>query len=96
MAIELGYPVKDKKGYSRSPNGNEMESIIDSQCESTVKPEIGSILFMPYMGTLHIAIVTQLNPIYIIHAYEPNGKVIEHRLDAKWRKRVRKIYKWPR
>jgi len=95
VARELGCPVKDRQGYSRLPNGNEMESILDSQCEVSKSIQVGSILFMPHMRTLHIAIVTQLNPTYIIHAYQPNGKVVEHRLDSKWKKRIKKIYQWP-
>lgn len=97
-ARTAGYAVTDAKGYSRLPNSDQMQRIIESQCEVISELEVGAILFIKHTGTLHLAIVTQLNPTYIIHAYEPAGKVVEHILDFKWARRVSKIYRaslWP-
>lgn len=98
ISKDLGLPVIDESGYARSPKDNAMRVLIEQQCDAITKIEIGALLFMPHSGTLHLAIVSQLDPIYIIHAYQPAGKVVEHRLDSKWLRRVAKIYRvrnWP-
>jgi hypothetical protein len=30
----------------------------------------------------------------VIHAYESIGRVVEHRLDDKWRKRIVRVYRF--
>lgn len=40
----------------------------------------------------HLAIVTDLG---IIHSYSVVGKVVEHRIDNKWQKRIVGIFRYP-
>lgn len=93
ISQELGLEVVDQRGYSRLPKNDEMRELIEQQCDPIAAPEVGALLYMRYSGTLHLAIVTRLDPIYVIHAYQPAGKVVEHRLDSSWLRRVSRIYR---
>lgn len=42
----------------------------------------------------HVAIVTSLNPLSIIHASPTIGKVVEHRFDERWMKKLISVYRW--
>jgi hypothetical protein len=43
----------------------------------------------------HFAVVTGLDPVRFVHAYEPLGRVVEQPLDAKWRRRLRGCWRFP-
>lgn len=60
---------------------------------------LGDVLMMKTLYSRgepkHFAVVSRMNPIYIIHAWAPgNDKVIENRLDDKWRGRVLACYRF--
>ena len=42
----------------------------------------------------HFAIVSRLDPDYIIHASSSAGEVVENRLDAVWRSRIVRAYRY--
>lgn len=94
IARDHGIEVHDVTGYTRLPRDDAMRQLIEQQCIRIDAIEIGAILYMPHAGTLHLAIVTRLDPTYIIHAYQPVGRVIEHRLDGAWLRRVQRIYRY--
>lgn len=94
-ATEMGISVEDKTDYPRLPKDDEMEQFIDAQCELAENDELGNILLIPGDGTIHLAVITRLNPVYIAHAHQPSGKVIEHRLSSAMRRKVKKVYRWP-
>jgi NlpC/P60 family putative phage cell wall peptidase len=44
----------------------------------------------------HVAIVSTVNgTLGMIHAYAPSGKVVEHIMDAKWKKRISAAFTFP-
>ena len=92
VAHELGLSQFENTSYSRSPDGVTMERTLNAELDRipfvAVRP--GDVLFFSFFRhAQHLAIVTQANPLYIIHAHQPNDRVVEHRLDNQWRARVR-------
>ncbi len=43
---------------------------------------------------MHFAILSRLDPPYIIHAVELRGGVVEHRVDNVWRNRIMRAYRY--
>ena len=96
-AHTIGLSDFDATNYPRSPDGITLERILNQQMRrvpfAIISP--GDVLLFAFLkDAQHLAIVTQLNPIYIIHAHEPNGRVIEHRLDSYWRGYIRGSYRY--
>ena len=42
----------------------------------------------------HFAIVSRIDPTYIIHASTSAGRVVENRLDEKWRSRIVRAFRY--
>lgn len=42
----------------------------------------------------HFAIIVKLDPPYMIHASNSVGRVVENRLDQKWRSRILRAYRY--
>ena len=90
-AKELGIEFEDIKGYARTPDGVTLERELDRQLTKVKREPIsGDVLLMRIRREpQHIAIKTDIG---IIHAYQGAGKVVEHNLDDKWRKRIKGVY----
>ena len=98
VARDLGLSEYDVDGYPRVPDGVTLKAILREQLTpiSTDQLRPGDVLlFGFYRHAQHLGIVTRTDPIYIIHAHQPNDKVIEHRLDSVWQRRVRGAYRFP-
>jgi cell wall-associated NlpC family hydrolase len=90
----LGITVEQPTAYARLPHDAMLESWIDKQdlIWPVAIPQAGDILLMKFTGDpQHLAIFTGEN---VIHAYEEIGRTVEHRLDAKWRKRIVRAYRF--
>jgi NlpC/P60 family putative phage cell wall peptidase len=77
--------------YGRSPNGvlllEGCNYFLDPIPFSQVRK--GDILIFKFVEEpQHFGIVTESNPIYIIHAFAHARKVVEHRLDDVWKNRI--------
>lgn len=88
----LGKPHTDLRGYPRLPYRHMLENHLDAQpCFSRVselKP--GCVLLLRILHhPQHLAIWTGTS---IVHAYSDAGRVVEHRIDAAWRKKISRIY----
>ena len=72
-----------------------IESTLDEQpnlMRVTGKPQAGDVLLMRFTGEpQHLAIYAGPN---IIHSYQTVGKVCEHILDAKWARRIVRVYRF--
>lgn len=91
-ARKVGRYLYDIDGYSRMPDGKTLKDTMDDQLLKVTRTELkpNDILLMRFMGhPQHIAIVTDKG---MIHAWEKSGKVVEHRIDDKWRNRIRGVY----
>lgn len=94
VAAALGVAHADVDGYPRRPGNGLLESTLDNQpaLERVAAMQAGDILLMRFHGDpQHLGIFTGEN---LIHAYQPVGKVCEHRLTAAWRRRVVRIYRF--
>lgn len=100
LGLTGGY---DANGYGRNPSGNKMLSecakLVDAKVVDSVPLgealQLGDLLLMRiFRDPQHVAIVTALNPVYIVHAHQGVGKCVEHRLDDQWRKRIIGVYRY--
>lgn len=99
VAHERGLSDYDIDGYPRVPDGVTIKAILRSQMielDNIDCARVGdALLFAFEQDPQHLGIITRIDPMYLIHAYQPRGKVIEHRIDNKWRRRVRGVYRFP-
>ena len=98
VARDLGLSEYDIDGYPRVPDGKTLQAILRAEMVPIKSDEVRPgdvLLFGFYRHAQHLAIVTRVEPIYIIHSYQPNDAVVEHRLDSVWRQRVRGYYRFP-
>lgn len=94
---ELGQSFEDLTNYNMRPSQEDVLSKIiasgfyDISLDNAIP---GDLVLMAYDGNIqHIAVITEINPMYILHAV--NGKkVIEHRLDGAWKDRVRRVFRF--
>lgn len=79
------------KGYGRLP----VAEVIYAGCERWMLPvkaesiQLGDILVMAFeKEAQHFAIVSNVSPRYIIHAYAQARRVAENRVDETWQRRT--------
>lgn len=55
---------------------------------------LGDILVFAFYKKIpmHFAFVSANDPRYMLHAYEPVGRVVENRIDEKWARRIVNAY----
>jgi cell wall-associated NlpC family hydrolase len=71
----------DQPTYSHRLDKDTLLNGILKHCDPIDKPEPGCLaVFELSTGQQHVAIVTSIDPVYIIHAYAPIRKVCEHGL----------------
>lgn len=93
-ARSMGHAVEEPAAYSRLPNAAMLEWWLDRQpfLERAAEPQPADLLLMRFAGEpQHLAVFTGIN---IIHAYQAVGRVVEHVLDAKWRRRIVRVYRF--
>jgi NlpC/P60 family putative phage cell wall peptidase len=94
VAKRLGYEPVETPGYSRTPSNGLLELAADTQewLYRVHEMQAGDILMMRFTGDpQHVGIYTGEN---LIHSYEGIGRVVEHRLDTKWKSRIMRIYRF--
>jgi cell wall-associated NlpC family hydrolase len=92
---ELGYEYYDVKAYDRTPNALMFLKNVEKNLsiKDIKNAEIGDFLIFSFIKEpQHIAIITDLNPVRIIHALEKNKKVVEHIAGDFWESRIRGCY----
>jgi len=96
VAHELGLDYLDQAGYARLPGAGLLEAALDAQpcLQRVAELQPGDIALMSFSsGPQHLGFFDGEN---LIHAYQPYGKVCEHRLTAEWRNRIVRIYRFVR
>ncbi len=93
-ALLSTYDVRD---YGRLPDQVLLQEGLARYLDPAplTAPEPGDILLLAFEGrNQHVAIVSDYpeGALGIIHSYAPARKVVEHRLDAMWQKRMRAVY----
>lgn len=94
-ARSVGLDVQEPSAYGRLPNSAMLEWWLDSQTflvrASMADMQAGDLLLMRFTGEpQHLAVFTGDT---IVHAYQAVGRVVEHGLDDKWRRRIVRVYR---
>jgi cell wall-associated NlpC family hydrolase len=86
--------------YQRYPDVRRLREGLDTwltPAESSIV-QAGDIILCRIEGRAqHLGIVGAYgadDALTLIHAYAPLQKVVEHRLDKRWRERITAIYRW--
>lgn len=95
-ARSVGLEVAEPAAYSRLPNAAMLEWWLDQQPflerASLADMQPADLLLMRFKGEpQHLAVFTGDT---IVHAYQAVGRVVEHGLDAKWRRRIVRAYRF--
>lgn len=93
-AAQFGLQSVEPTGYGRSPCDGMLEAAADLQLylQRVIDMQAADVLMMRFTGEpQHVGIYTGDT---IIHAYESAGKVVEHRMDDKWLRRVVRVYRF--
>lgn len=95
-ARENGYAVDDMLGYSRLPGNGLFTKMILNHCYSINLSEAlaGDILLFKWRSEpQHSAIISNINPLTIIHSYAEAGKVTENNVGEEWLSRLCGCYR---
>jgi hypothetical protein len=86
----------DQKTYPRMNNSNILLNNLDSLLEKVEFKNIqpGDLILLRINNwPQHLALISSINPIKIIHSYIQAKKVVEHHLPEKWKNRIIAIYR---
>jgi NlpC/P60 family putative phage cell wall peptidase len=87
----------NRRAYGRVPRPDILLSSADQYADQIKVEEAGLgdvLLFRIFKEPQHFAIISSLDPVYIIHAWYSAGRVVENRLDDKWRGRIIRAYRY--
>lgn len=98
VARDLGVlpPDGDVTGYTRQPDGSMQRACEHYMTRS--QPAVGNVFIMRFEGEpQHMGFFTPYRHggLAVIHAVASHGKVVEHRLDNIWSKRIVRSYTFP-
>lgn len=86
------------RGYGRQPDPSVLKAGADKYLKriEIQAATAGDIFVLKFeIDPMHFAIVTRADPLYIIHAVQMRGGVVEHRVDHVWRQRIIRAYRFP-
>ena len=94
-ANDLKVPIADSTAYSTKVDTENLLNGILAHAQQTekivVKPGYLALMqFVKEAGATHTALITERG---IIHSYNKRGKVVEHRLNDVWEKRIVATFK---
>lgn len=99
-AADAGHPYEDQTDYSRLPHAQELRKALVKRLGEPLPKQadlaVGDIVEIRYgRESSHVALVGDYlyGGLSLIHTDAMRGKVVEHRLDEKWRKRIEAIYR---
>ena len=97
VSIALGDEVEDVFGYDKFPSALQFKKTVEQHMYliDLKDVKIGDCLIFAFdIEPQHIAFITQVNPMRILHAYSLAGKVVEHPMTDGWYKKLRGCYKY--
>lgn len=96
VAHELGLSSADVRGYPRQPDPMRFRALLrEHLVELPGEGAAGDVLTFWLGREQHLAIVTGLAPLRILHAYQPAGMVVEHDCNPWWLGRARGWFRYP-
>lgn len=103
VAVAMGLGVEARsapeaipyKCYGRDPTSLFMRGCNEYMDKIDIKQAgVGDVLtFVFERDPQHLALITSVEPMYIIHAHAAVRKVVEHQLDDVWQRRVHAAYR---
>jgi hypothetical protein len=94
-ARNLGLADWQYDGYPRHPDGT-LRTVCDRVMQPIrlVEADMADVLLFSWDNSpVHLAILTSKDTI--VHAYAVNRKVVEHRIDERWRRQITCAYHIP-
>ena len=87
----------DETTYGHYPDAHDLKRRLELVLSPCSSPALGSVVLLSHDGAArHLGIVANYTAsaeeYSLIHAYAPARCVVEHRLDASWRKRIAQCY----
>lgn len=96
VAHALGLSAADVRGYSRQPDPVLFRALLrEHLIELPGEGAAGDVLTFWLGREQHLAIVTALTPLRILHAWQPAGAVVEHDCNPLWVRRARGWFRFP-
>lgn len=96
VAWALGISDFDHRAYHRRPNTDEMGALLRGHLDAiaVADADAGDVLrFNIEQRPQHLGILTGHNTI--LHAFQTVGRCVEHRMDARWWRRVVSAHRFP-
>lgn len=96
--LGLPFVALDTTNYGRDPHDGMLESYLESAFGPSLhksQMQAGDVVSVDYFGVIrHVGIVAQ-GPGYLtlIHTNQRVGRVTEARIDPKWLKRIKGVYR---
>jgi NlpC/P60 family putative phage cell wall peptidase len=91
------YADPDVRGYGREPDPKMLVRVCNRYLDPVHLPEVlpADILVMRFaLEPQHFALLSSARPDYMLHAYTQARKVVENRIDAVWRSRILRAYRF--
>lgn len=84
------------RGYGPIPDPTKLKQACALYLDEVALPgEPGDVLLFTFMqDPMHFGIVSEDDPRYVIHAYQPRDAVVENALTGKWQRRVIGAYRY--
>lgn len=98
VAQALGLAWNDRAGYGRVPRGGVFQAVVAETLQRIALEDVlpGDLMTFAWRSEpQHIALVSQRDPLRILHAWQDAGQCVENDLDATWRARLRGCWRWP-
>lgn len=95
-AQACGHDLKDREAYPDVPDSGDFVRCVEENGDridlTSVRP--GDLMIFAWTRhPQHIAIVTQIDPLQIVHSWSDPGRAVENGFDAYWRRRLRGCYR---
>ena len=97
VARDLGLEYVDETGYPPVPNGGLFLRTVERVCTPVAADDVlpGDLAVFRFLTEpQHIAIISEIDPLMLIHAWEKMGRCVENCLDATWRRRLVGFYRF--
>lgn len=96
LCDKVGRPLNefDELNYGHLPDEKRLYNQLQQLLQRVERPKAGAIgLFKVDGSARHLGIIGENRGyLTLIHAYAPARKVIEHRLDDEWEKKLYKVF----
>lgn len=103
VAQALGLPEADRwrndirfRGYGREPmTGMLRQAVAEYLDPVSGRPQPGDVLLFQFQGLpMHFAILVRSAPDYIVHGWQPVGRVVENSVGQTWLRRFAGAYSY--